>query len=289
LDPPPAPLPLRILVVIAAPDDQKSLATEEENGLIQAALDEAVRDHRVQVAYLDDATLPAIGEALRRFQPHVLHYTGHGSYDAEKERSYLALEDDSGRTKNAGIKELRPHLKDAKGLRLVLLSGCQTARTSDVDAFSGVATGLLQEDIPAVLAMQYSILDQSGIELAEAFYAALAQGEAPAQAIQRARLALWQFDEGPGYDWGVPALYLRAQGMRLLTPPRLRKSGETSEVYWTWAACPCRPTLWGASRNCGGCAAPCGTATATPFSCAASAAWARAAWRPSCCSAPARK
>jgi hypothetical protein len=84
MQPPPAPLPLRILVVIAAPDDQKSLDTEEEIGVIQAALDEAVRTGRVQVEYLDDATLPAIGEALRRFQPHVLHYTGHGSYDKER-------------------------------------------------------------------------------------------------------------------------------------------------------------------------------------------------------------
>jgi hypothetical protein len=218
MQPPSAPLPLRILVVIAAPDDQKPLDTEEEIGVIQAALDEAVRAGRVQVEYLDDATLPAIGEALRRFRPHVLHYTGHGKYDEKAERSFLALEDDSGKTKNAGIKELRPHLKDARDLRLVVLSGCQTARTSDVDAFSGVATGLLRESIPAVLAMQYSILDQSGIKLAQAFYAALAQGETPAQAAQRARLALWQFDEGPGYDWGVPALYLRAQGMRLVDP-----------------------------------------------------------------------
>ena len=31
-----------------------------------------------QVEYLDDATLPAIGDTLRRFRPHVLHYTGHG-------------------------------------------------------------------------------------------------------------------------------------------------------------------------------------------------------------------
>jgi len=224
MQPPPASLPLRVLVVIAAPDDQKPLDTEEEIGVIQAALDEAVRAGRAQVEYLDDATLPAIGEALRRFKPHVLHYTGHGKYDGETERSFLALEDEGGNTRPAGIAELRPHLKDARDLRLMLLSGCQTAQTSDVDAFSGVATGLLQEHIPTVLAMQYSILDQSGIRLAQAFYAALAQGDAPAQAIQRVRLALWQFDQGPGYDWGVPALYLRAQGMRLIDPT------QTSEV-----------------------------------------------------------
>ncbi len=220
LSPPSVPLPLRILVVIAAPDDQAALDTEEEIGVIQAALAEPVRANRVQVEYLDDATLPAIGEVLGRFRPHVLHYTGHGVYQAEAERSVLALEQEDGRARLAGIKDLRPYLKEAPDLRLVFLSGCQTAQTSPspADAFSGVATGLLQSNIPAVLAMQFSILDPSAIQLAAAFYAALGRGETPAQAIHRARLALWQFEEGPGYDWGIPALYLRAQGMRLVDP-----------------------------------------------------------------------
>jgi len=216
--------PLRILVVISAPDDQKPLDTEEEIGVIQTALDDTVRTGRVRVEYLDDATLPSIGDALRLFNPHVLHYTGHGTYDEEKERSFLALEEDDGRTRRAGIDDLRPHLKNAPDLRLVVLSACQTAQTSDTDAFSGVATGMLDAGIPAVLAMQTSILDQSGIQLAQAFYAALARGETPVQAIQDVRLALWQFKEGPGYDWGVPALYLRAQNLRLV---------QTSEVFET--------------------------------------------------------
>ena len=212
----PAPLPLRLLVVISSPDKQTSLDTEEEVGVIQEALDEVVRSGRVLVEYLDDATLPAVGDTLRGFQPHVLHYTGHGGYDVESERSTLALEREDGSTHSVGITELRPYLKEAKDLRLVVLSGCHTARTSAVDAFRGVATGLLAEDIPAVLAMQASILDQSGIVLAQAFYQALAEGELPTQAVQRTRLALWQAEEGPGYDWGIPALYLRAQGMRLV-------------------------------------------------------------------------
>ena len=216
LNPLPAPLPLRILVVISAPDDAADLDTEEEIGVIQAALDAAQRAGRVAVDYLDDATLPALGEALRRVQPHILHYTGHGVYDAKAGRSVLALEREDGRTCPAGIQELRPLLAEARELRLVVLSGCQTARTSDVDAFRGVATGMLQAGIPAVTAMQFSILDQSGIELARALYAALAEGGTPAEALHRVRLALWQCEEGPGYDWGIPALYLRAQGMRLV-------------------------------------------------------------------------
>jgi len=216
LNPAPAGLPIRLLVVVSAPDDQQPLDSEEEIGVIQQALDEAVRAGRLQVQYLDDATLANLGAVLREFKPHILHYTGHGAYNPKTKRSFLALEDDDGQTVHAGIDELRPHLNDAPDLRLVVLSGCQTARTSEQDAFSGVATGLLERDIPAVLAMQFSILDQSGIELARAFYGALAAGEPPEQALQRARLALWQFNKGPGFDWGIPALYLRAGGMRLV-------------------------------------------------------------------------
>jgi hypothetical protein len=149
LRPEPVELPLRILVVIAAPDDQATLDTEEEIRFIQEALDEAVRANRVLVEYLDDATLPAIGQALRRLRPHLLHYTGHGIYKQEQGRSYLALETEAGRTKLAGIEELRPYLAEAAELRLVFLSGCQTAQTSPDDAFSGVATGLLEGHVPA--------------------------------------------------------------------------------------------------------------------------------------------
>jgi CHAT domain-containing protein len=96
------------------------------------------------------------------------------SIDKAQDRSYLALENDCGQTRRADIDDLRPHLQNATELRLVVLSGCQTAQTSAVDAFRGVATGLLQANLPAVLAMQFSILDQSGIVLARALYAALA-------------------------------------------------------------------------------------------------------------------
>jgi tetratricopeptide (TPR) repeat protein len=216
LAPDPVEPPLRILVVIAAPDDQRPLDTEEEIGVIQAALDEAVQTGRAEVDYLDDATLPAIGDALRQLKPHVLHYTGHGAYDPDRGASFLALEDENGCTKRADIADLKPYLAADPDLRLALLSGCQTARTSDVDAFAGIATGLLAEGVPAVLAMQSSILDPSAIELARAFYAALAEGATPLDAAQRSRLALKNAADGPGYDWGVLSLYLRAPNVRLV-------------------------------------------------------------------------
>lgn len=217
----PVQLPLRLLVIVSSPDDQVELNTEKEIGAIQEALDEAERSGLIQTAYLEDATLEAIGDALKTFNPHVFHYTGHGVFRAdmskpENSRSYLALEKEDGQTRLAGIQELRPHLQGAAVLRLAVLSGCQTAQTSDTDAFSGVATGMLAAEIPAVVAMQFSILDSSAIHLARAFYTALARGESLAAAMQATRIALWQFEEGPGYDWGVPALYVRTQEMVLV-------------------------------------------------------------------------
>ena len=222
LRPPRKPLPLRILVVISSPTDQAELNTEKEVAVLQEALDEPVRKGLVVLHFLDDATLEAIEGQLLRVGYHVVHYTGHGAYDEATGRSYLALEDDEGRTRRAGAEELAPLFRrlraQGKAPQLVVLSGCQTARTSRLDAFGGVATGLLKAEVPAVVAMQFSILDPSAIEFAGAFYGALAQGLTPAQAMLEARLALRRRKGGPGYDWGVPALYLRAQGMRLIDP-----------------------------------------------------------------------
>ena len=223
----PIQLPLRLLVIISSPTDAAELNTEKEIAAIQEALDEAERTGQIRTHYLDDATLDAIGEALKSFKPHVIHYTGHGLFREDKQkpgnsRSYLALEREDGRAQLAGIKELRPHLQQAPDLRLTVLSGCQTAQTSDSDAFSGVATGMLEAGIPAVVAMQFSILDSSGIHLARAFYTALARGESLAAAMLATRIALWQFEEGPGYDWGIPALYQRAQEMVLVDASQAR-------------------------------------------------------------------
>ena len=63
----PAPLPLRIFVIVSSPEGAQLLDTEEEIGVIQDALDEAQRAGRVDVQYLDDATLGNIGDSLREY------------------------------------------------------------------------------------------------------------------------------------------------------------------------------------------------------------------------------
>jgi tetratricopeptide (TPR) repeat protein len=223
LHPPESAPPLRILVIIAAPDDQAELDVERELVVMQDALDDLRRAGQVQVDYLDDATLPALQDALSRTPYHVLHFTGHGAFIGAEGK--LCFENAVGQSELIGPTELRPLLIGQRDLRLIVLSACQSAKTSGLDAFDSVATGLLRADVPAVLAMQFSILDESAIELARVFYAELARGRTPEEALRQTRLALRHRDEArPAeyrrFDWGVPALYVRAPGLRLIDPTR---------------------------------------------------------------------
>src|SRR5947207_3281846 len=74
--------------------------------------------------------------------------------------------------------------------RLVVLNACQTATTDNVDAYSGIAQGLIQQEAPAVVAMQFPITDGAAIVFTSEFYGALADGEPVDQAVTSARKAM---------------------------------------------------------------------------------------------------
>ncbi len=215
------PLPLRILVVVSSPLGVADLDTEKEIAVIQDALDPAVVEGQVELDFLEsEVTLEALAAKVRDWPCHVIHYTGHGGRDVQTGETFLAMEDEEGKTVPAtGVKLLRA-LRGAKNLRLVVLSGCLTAQMAHRDALRGVATALLEGKIPAVLAMQYSVLDESAIKFAKTFYTALGRGECPEAALYEARrdLSFARGDERA--DWGLPALYLRTPGMRLVDPTK---------------------------------------------------------------------
>ncbi len=217
--------PLRVLFVIAAPDDQKALDVERELTVMQDALADHVRAGNLVMNVLDEATLLALQSTCSRQQYetggwHVIHYIGHGTYSHKQQRGFLCFEKPNGETDLLEALHLRPIL-DSAPPRLWVLSACQSAQIGVLDAFDNVATGLLQFGAPAVLTVPTSLTDDSAIELAHTFYGHLAAGERPLESLYQARLALSQLDadrpaERRRFDWGVPALYLRAPAMQLV-------------------------------------------------------------------------
>jgi hypothetical protein len=215
---PPRPLAvsgaLRVLTVIAAPEDQPPLDVDREWRRVQEALRDRIAQGTVRVDRLPEATMPALREWLRRNEVHVLHFIGHGDYDSRIQDGVLCFTDRYGRSVRVTPSQLGPHLRDHDPLRLVVLNACHSARVDSTDPFSGMAQGLIQQDCAAVVAMQFPISDGAATAFTGEFYGALADGFPVDQAATSARKAL--MDEYAA-EWATPVVFLRSPDGHLFT------------------------------------------------------------------------
>ncbi len=166
---------------------------------------------------LKAATLSALQRQLQGGQYHIFHFIGHSGFDKQEQRGALLLEDEQRRSRLVDSNYLGALLRDHSSLRLALLNSCEGARTSRTDLFAGVAQHLVQQGIPAVIAMQFEITDQAAITLSYEFYNALANNYRVDAALSEARKALYA--AGNDIEWGTLVLYLRAQDSKLFDLP----------------------------------------------------------------------
>src|SRR6185503_2133694 len=157
---------------------------------------------------LEQASLPALQRQLRRGAYHILHFMGHGTFDARTQDGVLMMEDEDGLSYPISGQDLGMLLHDHRSLRLVILNACEGARTSRTDPFAGTAQSLVQQGIPAVIAMQFEVSDEAAVVIAHEFYGAIADGYPVDAGLAEARKSL--FATGSGVEWGTPVLYLRA-------------------------------------------------------------------------------
>jgi len=104
--------------------------------------------------------------------------------------------------------DLRPQMVDNqtisdlfvdRGIRMVVLSACESADLADM---------LVRKGIPAVVAMQYPILESSATGFAFAFYQALTRGRAIDLSLTEARLGMRNAKGSNKVDFATPVLYL---------------------------------------------------------------------------------
>lgn len=200
--------PLHILAVVSDPSDAPALNGEQEWSNLQSALRELETQHQVALHRLEAATLPTLQQALRRQEFHIIHFIGHGYFDAQANTGGLVFVGDSGQSLHVTADQLAALLHDQRTLRLIFLNACEGARSGSLTPFAGVAQKLVQQTVPAVLAMQFPVSDAAAIALSKEFYLALADGLAIDQAVGEARKAL--FAGGERFEWGTPALFSRS-------------------------------------------------------------------------------
>jgi hypothetical protein len=200
--------PIRILVMISSPADLPQLDVAGEWDRICGALSDLSARGLVSLTRLSHASLASLQRPLRHDQYHVFHFVGHGGFDEQSQDGALVLEDGEGRARLVTGQDLGVMLSGHHTLRLAVLNSCEGARGSVSDPFSGIAQSLVQQGIPAVVAMQFEISDQAAIIFAQELYAALADGSPVDAAVGECRRAI--FAGGNDVEWATPVLYMRS-------------------------------------------------------------------------------
>ncbi len=216
--------PLHVLAMISSPEGYPPLDIDQEWRNLATALAPLADTGLVLLERLERPTLTCLQQRLRRGPVHIFHFIGHGRFTENEQEGKLLLEDENGRGRPVSGQFLGTLLHDHHSLRLAVLNACEGARTSPVDAFSGVAHTLIQLGLPAVIAMQFEITDTAAITFSQEFYSALADGYPVDAAISEARKAI--FASGNETEWGTPVLYMRTpQGIIFEIPTGTRPSG----------------------------------------------------------------
>ncbi|HET9234751.1 MAG TPA: CHAT domain-containing protein, partial [Candidatus Eisenbacteria bacterium] len=217
---------LQILVVSAQPLGTQELSLEEEEARIRSAFRRLDEAGLVAIEVLQDVTpdrlhrtIESASRERRAFD--VVHFMGHGDYDSKANEGILVFTDATGVAQDVTIRALREILVN-RGVGLVFLNACDTARDDSPRLNRGVAQALVEAGLPAVVANQYPVLDPSAVGFSEHFYWSLATGGTLGEAAREARIALNYSIEGEAIDWAVPVLYARDPNYRLCQPRRMR-------------------------------------------------------------------
>ncbi len=186
----------------------RSLNTRHEENLILTALSDAKLSDLVQVEFAPNSSLETIATFLEDVNPHILHFVGHGSFAESADTGFVLMEDPSGQQLQVPNRDFVLLLQQhARALRFLFLSACQSAVNSRNNAYADLAPRLLQVGIPAMVAMQFSVLNQSAMHFGSTLYKAISSGKSLFEAMTTARGLLSRSGVNT-VDFATPVLYL---------------------------------------------------------------------------------
>jgi len=199
--------PLRILGVVSAPRDRARLDVEGEKQRLAAAL--RPLGSRVELRWVEGGRWVDVQQELVAGSWHVLHFVGHGGFDAVRREGVLALEDDHGGSDLVGADRFGDLLTlQVPPLQLVLLNSCAGGQSAADDLFSSTAATLVRTGVTAVVAMQFAVSDPAAKAFAAGFYQAIAHNHSIAEAVRIGRIGIRGTGEHT-LEWITPVLYLR--------------------------------------------------------------------------------
>ena len=153
---------VRILFLAANPRDTAPIRLGEEVRLIEERLRSANFHDRFELEQHHALRQSDLAEYLLRYQPHIVHFSGHGSTTGE-----IVLEDNQGNAQTVPVEALRNLFAILKGnIRCIVLNACWTEPQ---------AQAIVQE-IDCVVGMSRQFDDDDAIYFSGGFYQGLAFG-----------------------------------------------------------------------------------------------------------------
>ena len=224
---------LRVLMVLANPNDRSHLSLKQEAMLLQGELGQAQHPGSPQTPSGEDQRFPLpidltileqpgreqLTQALERGRYHIFHFSGHSSPGPEGGHLHL-VNRRTGLAERLAGKDLAGLLKN-NGIVLALLNSCRGHYKSTTDAAGvdfpllvdpnpSLADVLVKAGLPAVLAMAEYIPDRVALMLTRLFYRNLKLGYPIDLSLCRARQGLLSSYGSQHLYWCLPVLYLQS-------------------------------------------------------------------------------
>lgn len=202
---------LRIALAIAAPKDLAGV----EYQTVQEVLEELAKNQPKHIELLpivNPATSGAI-DALLEQQPHIFHFIGHGRLQNEdgEDVGEIALVKKVFNTVSWVDASFFSGLFNRHRPGIVFLQACEGAMLSASEAFVGVASRIVQQNIPVVVAMQYEVSNITASLFAYEFYERLAKYEPVDIAAQNGRRTIALETQYRKRDFATPVIFTRVQ------------------------------------------------------------------------------
>ncbi len=201
---------LRIALVVSAPPGLPPV----EYKPVQEALEKLTSEqsNRVELLPIVASANPEAIDTILSKEPHIFHFIGHGRLENEsnQEIGQIAFVDpDFGEAMWIDA-DYFSELFNQHRPGVVMLQACEGAMLSASQAFVGLASRVVQQNIPVVVAMQYEVSNATASRFARRFYQQLAEDDPVDIAAQYGRRAIAL---GPTQyrkrDFATPAIFMR--------------------------------------------------------------------------------
>ncbi|NEO53321.1 MAG: CHAT domain-containing protein [Okeania sp. SIO3B5] len=205
---------LKIALVVSIPTADPQLSDDVEYQEVKQYLKQ-VDSEKEQVKFLpvmDSLDFYEIVERLETDKPDIFHFIGHGQL-IEKDGEEVGQIAFVGEFGKADWKDAKTFVRlfNSHKPKIVILQACETGKQSQTNAFSSVASRLILQRIPVVIAMQYKVSNLTAVSFVKEFYSRIVKGDSVEMAVQKARFKL---SIENGYDkryFATPVIFMAVQ------------------------------------------------------------------------------